>query len=164
MTEQKPLHLSILVGRGAHPQAVMDDLWTRAAALADQNGYQMTGTVVYTHDDGPPVTPTDERVKVVTLAKSPAGRVTSLLSDAAGKPGPVGIAGRLARDNMESRRLAGAVARRKDLRDTLCGSDIVVAADLIADRAVWQLRKRTDADLVHGPIAMLHVLRRMVRF
>ena len=99
MTGQKPLHLSILVGRGAHPQAVMDDLWSRATALADHNGYQMTGTVVYTYDDGPQVTPADERVKVVTLEKSPAGRVISLLADAARKPGPVGIAGRLARDN-----------------------------------------------------------------
>lgn len=161
MTEQKPLNLSILIGRGAHPQAMMDDLWTRAIGIADQNGYRMTGTVVYVHDDGPPIIPIDERLKVVALGKSRAGRVTSLLSDAAGKPGPIGIAGRLARDNMESRRLAAAVARRRDLLDTLCGSDIVVAADLTADRAVWQLRKRTDAELVHGPIAMLHVLRQM---
>lgn len=161
MTEQKPLHLSILIGRSAHPQAVVDDLWTRATGFANENGYRVTGTVVYSYDDGPSVTPVDERVKVVALAKSRTGRVTSLLSNAAGKPGPIGIAGRLARDNMESRRLAAAVARRRDLVDALCGSDIVVAADLTADRAVWQLRKRTDAELVHGPIAMLHVLRQM---
>lgn len=163
MTERKPLRLSILIGRGAHPQAVMDDMWSRAIGVADQNGYRLTGTVVYMHQNGPPVLPGDERIKVVALPKPRAGRVTSLLSEAARRPGPVGIAGRLARDNMESRQLAGAVASGKDLLDTLCGSHIVVAADLIADRSAWQLRKRTDAELVHGPIAMLHALRQIAR-
>lgn len=163
MTKQKPLHLSILIGRGAHPLAVMEDLWSRATDLADQNGCHLTGTVVYKQHDGPPISAVDERLKVVALGKSRAGRVTSLFSEAARRPGPVGIAGRLARDNLESRQLAAAVARRKDLLDTLCGSDIVVAADLIADRSAWQLRKRTDAELVHGPIAMLHVLRQIAR-
>lgn len=163
MTEQKPLRLSILIGRGAHPQAVVDDLWSRATGLADQNGYRLTGTVVYQQHDGPPVRPADERLKVVALPKTRAGRVTSLLSEAARRPGPVGIAGRLVRDNIESRQLAAAVTRGKDLLDTLCGSDIVVAADLIADRSAWQLRKRTDAELVHGPIAMLHALRQIAR-
>jgi hypothetical protein len=66
-------------------------------------------------------------------------------------------------DNLESRSVARAVAGRPNLQETFRRSDIIVAADLTADRSVWQLQKVTEARLVHGPVAMLHVLRQLVR-
>lgn len=160
---QEPLHISILVGRAAHPQAVIDDLWNRAAATAGEAGGVITGTAVYTPDGGSTVRSADERVSVVSLAKPGSSRVFNLVSGATAKSGVLGVAARLLRDNLESRRLARAIAGRADVIRTFCASDVVVAADLTADRAVWQLRNRTGASLVHGPMAMLHALRQAVR-
>jgi hypothetical protein len=75
----------------------------------------------------------------------------------------VGVAGRLLRDNLESRSLARTLSGRVDLQEKFRSSDVVVAADLTADRSVWQLRNSTGAGLVHGPIAMLHALRESLR-
>lgn len=163
MTPDKPLHLSIVVGRSSHPQAVIDDLWKRVVATVDQGASLVTGTAVYASDGGPAVTAHDERLDILPLAKLRSGRFAALLSVAAGKPGPVGVAGRLVRDNVESRRLARTLGRHAELQKIFLASDIVVAADITADRSVWKLRKRTGAELVHGPAAMLHVLRQSVR-
>lgn len=163
MTSAKPLHLSIVVGRSTYPQAVIDDLWKRAVGAVDQEAGEITGTAVYAANGNTTVTICDDRLSVVSLAKPSGGWIVSLASAAAEKPGPVGVAARLLRDNLESRRLARDLAGRADLQETFRCSDIVVAADLTADRSVWQLRKRTEADLVHGPIAMLHALRQMSR-
>ena len=159
----KLLRVGIVVGRSGHPQAVIDDLWRRALGVIDQDGGQVIGTVVYQYDGESTVTVLDDRLSVVALPKASRGRLSSLASTAAGKPGPVGVAGRLLRDNLESRRMARTLAGRPDLQETLCGSDIVVAADLTADRSVWRLRNRTDAQLVHGPSSMLHELRKAAR-
>ncbi|WP_104136324.1 hypothetical protein [Arthrobacter sp. ZGTC131] len=159
MRDGKSLHISILVGRSAHPQAVIDDLWNRAAAAVGDAGGHISGTAVYTHDGETTVTPADDRVSVVALPKPRAGRLTSLVSALASKAGPVGVVARLVRDNLESRRLARTMAGRADLVETFSASDVVVAADITADRSVWQLRNRTAAGLVHGPVAMLHALR-----
>lgn len=161
MTSDKALHLTFVVGRTKHPQSVIDDLWKRASGVLE--AAPVEGTAVYMDDGGSSVTIGDSRLRVVGLEKPRPGRITALLSAAAGKPGPVGIAGRLLMDNLDSRRVARAVAGRSDLQATFCRSDIVVAADLTADRSVWQLQKLTDARLVHGPVAMLHVLRQLVR-
>jgi hypothetical protein len=163
MTGGKSLHISILVGRGAHPQAVIDDLWNRAASAVGESGGRISGTAVYTHDGEPAVTAADDRVNVVALQNPRAGRFATITSALASRPGPVGVVARLLRDNLESRRLARMVAGRADLMDTFRESDVVVAADLTADRSVWQLRNRTAAGLVHGPVAMLHVLRDATR-
>lgn len=163
MTSAKPLHVSIVVGRSSHPQAVIDDLWNRAVGAVGRQASQITGTAVYAHDGDPSVTAGDDRLTVVPLAK-PRGRPLALLaSAAAGKPGPVGVAGRLLRDNLESRSLARTLAGRADLQAQFRSSDVVVAADLTADRSVWHLRNSTGAGLVHGPIAMLHALRESLR-
>ncbi|CAH0143127.1 hypothetical protein SRABI83_00524 [Arthrobacter sp. Bi83] len=162
MKPARPIYLSIVVGRSSHPQAVIDDLWKRAVGAVGHDAGPVTGTAVYTVDGEKTVTVLDDRLSVVALPIAGGGRVSSLVSAAAGKPGPVGVAGRLFRDNLESRRLARSLAGRADLQERLRGSDVVVAADLTADRVVWQLRKRTDAELVHGPIAMLHALRQSV--
>ncbi|MFP3459424.1 hypothetical protein R5O87_01090 [Arthrobacter globiformis] len=159
MTSAKALHVSIVVGRSSHPQAVIDDLWNRAVGAVGQQAGRITGTAVYAHDGGSAVTAGDDRLTVVPLAKPRGGRLGSLVSSAAGKPGPVGVAGRLLRDNFESRGLARTLAGRVDLQEKFRSSDVVVAADLTADRSVWQLRNNTGAGLVHGPVAMLHALR-----
>lgn len=163
MTSAKPLHVSIVVGRTSHPQAVIDDLWRRVEAAVDQRASRVTGTAVYASDGGPAVTVRDDRLDVLPLTKLRGGSFAAVLSHAAGKSGPVGVVGRLIRDNVESRRLAGALDRDAELQKIFQASDIVVAADVTADRSVWKLRKRTEAELVHGPTAMLHALREAVR-
>ncbi|MFE4542133.1 hypothetical protein [Arthrobacter sp. NPDC056727] len=163
MTSAKRLHVSIIVGRSGHPQAVIDDLWKRAVGAIGHQAVQVTGTAVFVSDGGFAVSVPDDRLRVVPLLKQGVSRLDALLAAAAVKPGPVGIAGRLMRDNVESRRLARALARRADLQQAFRDSDVVVAADLTADRSVWQLRNRTAAGLAHGPIAMLHALRETVR-
>lgn len=161
MTSVKALNLTFVVGRTTHPQSVIDDLWNRALGASEATPVE--GTAVYVADGGSRVTTGDNRLSVVALAKPGPGRMTALLSSAARKPGPVGIAGRLLMDNLDSRSVARAVAGRPDLQETFRRSDIIVAADLTADRSVWQLQKLTEARLVHGPVAMLHVLRQLVR-
>jgi hypothetical protein len=162
VTSVKPLHVCIVVGRSAHPQAVIDDLWKRASGAQGESG-QITGTAVYASGGGPSVIVQDDRLSVAPLEKPGGSVFIAPATAAAGKPGPVGVIGRLLRDNFESRRLARTLAGRADLQEAFRGSDIVVAADLIADRAVWQLRNQTDAVLVHGPVAMVHALRQLVR-
>ena len=159
MSNANPLHVSIIVGRSSHAQAVIDDLWNRALGALGERAGQVAGTAVYAHNAHPAVTSGDNRLTLVPLRNPADGPSASLLSAAAGKPGPVGVAGRLIRDNLESRRLARTLAGRDDLQAIFRGSHLVVAADLTADRAVWELRKHTGAALVHGPIAMLHELR-----
>lgn len=161
MTSDTALHLTFVVGRTKHPQSVIDDLWKRALGVVE--AAPVEGTAVYMDDGGSRVTIGDTRLTVVALEKPKPGRITAMLSAAAGKPGPIGIAGRLLMDNLDSRRVARTVAGRSNLQETFRRSDIVVAADLTADRSVWQLQKLTDARLVHGPVAMLHVLRQLVR-
>jgi hypothetical protein len=163
MTNKKCLEISILVGRSEHPQAVIDDLWKRAVGVVDKERWQVMGTAVYVQDGSVTVTSPDDGLSLVPLEAPREELVAKLSSSVSRKPGPAGAAARLAQDNLASRRLAKAVARRKDLVDAFCGSAVVVAADLIADRAVWQLRNQTDAELVHGPVAMLHALRQVVR-
>lgn len=163
MTNKKCLEISVLVGRSAHPQAVIDDLWKRAVSVVDQERWQVTGTAVYVQDGSVTATSPDEGLSLVPLQAPREGLIAKLSSSVSSKPGPVGAAARLAQDNLASRRLAKAVANRKDLVDAFCGSAVVVAADLIADRAVWQLRSQTTAELVHGPVAMLHGLRQIAR-
>jgi hypothetical protein len=163
VTSAKPLHVSIVVGRSGHTQAVIDDLWNRAVGAVGPQAGQMTGTAVYVHDGKPSVTARDDRLTVVPLAKPRGSRFALLVSAAAGKPGPLGMAGRLLRDNFESRGLARALAGHSGLQEKFRTSDVVVAADLTADRSVWALRSQTPASLVHGPIAMLHALRETLR-
>lgn len=163
MTSTTPLHLCIVVGRSSHPQAVIEDLWKRAVEAMGQFGAELTGTAVYESEGGPEVSLPDQRLSIVALTKLQGGRVDSLMSAAAGQQGPVGIAGRLLRDNIESRRLARVLAGRADLQEKFRRSSVVVAADLTADRSVWQLRNHTSAELAHGPSAMLHALRQSAR-
>jgi hypothetical protein len=161
VNEPKLLDVSILIGRSTHAQAVIDDLWLRASNHVTQDGRRLSGTVVYVDDGRSEVTASGAGLNVIALKVSRGGLCAQIWSALAEKGGPAGAAGRLVRDNLASRRLAKAIGQWPDIAATLCNSDIVVAADLIADRSVWRLRKRTPAHLVHGPIAMVHVLRQL---
>jgi tartrate dehydratase beta subunit/fumarate hydratase class I family protein len=154
------LRLGIVVGRSPHPQATLDDLWGRAVESMKPREAQLSGTALFVADGGPaPVSPSP-RLELVPLAPAGSERLDAFIGALARKGGPLGVAGRLARDNRESRLLARSIAGRAELQSVLVDADVVVAADVSANRAVWELRRRTSASLVRGPIAMMHVLRR----
>ncbi|WP_144671006.1 hypothetical protein [Arthrobacter sp. U41] len=155
------LRLGIVVGRSPHPQATLDNLWSRALESVEPTERQLSVTAAYVAGAGPAVVRSAPGLELVPLVPAGPGRLESVLSALSRKGGPLGIAGRLARDNWESRQLAKAVARSAGLQTALLAADVVVAADVAANRAVWQLRCRTAAPLVHGPIAMMHALRRI---
>jgi len=163
MSHPKPLTICILLGAGNHTQAVIDDLWHRAVGTVDPAEWALTGTAAYLRQDGVALATPSPDLQLVAFEGTPPSRLDTALAAAAAKAGPVGIIGRLLRDNLRSRRLARAFAQRKGLVDTFAGSAVVVSGDVSADRAVWQLRNRTQAGLVHGPVAMVHTLRTLAR-
>ncbi|MDO5751479.1 hypothetical protein, partial [Arthrobacter sp.] len=75
----------------------------------------------------------------------------------------MGILARLLRYNVDSRRIARAFEADKILRAEVCGVDIIVAADPEADRALWNMRRKTGAQLLHGPFAMTNALAALAR-
>lgn len=156
----RTLEIAFVVGRGTHPQAVIDDLWNRAKGAVDQAEWRVIGTAAYVGVDVPVVTPTGEGLQVLALGGTSGGRIAQMCAILARKPGPLGVAGRLLRDNLESRRLARAVSRSKHLAEVFRRCTVVVSADLAANRTVWALRHRTNAALVHGPMAMQHAIRK----
>lgn len=163
MTATGTVRVAIVLGRNAHPQATLDDLWARARDAVEPAGLQLSGTALVLAGAGS--LPTGGgTLQVLPVPPATPGRlgaaVGNAVDTAARKGGPLGIAGRLVRDNLESRRLSRSVARRGELQAALLGADVVVAADVAANRAVWRLRRRTAAPLVHGPVAMMHALRR----
>lgn len=156
--DAKPLNISIVAGRVSHPEAVFDDLASRAQDAVDPAEWQVCLTIVHV-DDGSSVRERDvPGAKMVPLAAAGNGPVAPLFQTIAGKPGLVGVLGRLVRDNLESRTVAKSVVRRNDLLGVFQSSAVVVSADPSADRLVWGLRRKTGAHLVHGPIAMLHAI------
>ena len=156
------LRLGIVVGRSPNPQATLNDLWRRAEDAVAATGTRLSGEALVVAGPGStPVSPA-AGLDVVALPPSAPGRLDGVIAAVAGKGGPLGIAGRLVRDNRESRQLARSVAARAELQAALLTADVVVAADVSANRTVWQLRRRTAAPLVHGPIAMMHALREKV--
>ncbi|WP_170133061.1 hypothetical protein [Arthrobacter livingstonensis] len=158
MSAPHQLRVGILVGQVSHPQAVIDDLWHRATGAAPA-GWQVQVEVVHVGTRPDSAQPAGGVQGIVQLQPPTPFRGSARLSALAGGQGPAGVVGRLVRDNLESRRVAVTLARRKDLVASLRGSAVVVAADPSADRAVWQLRKLTGAHLVHGPAAMVHAIK-----
>lgn len=159
MNQAKPLHISILVGRTGHPQAVIDDLWSRATRAADPAAWQVTGTAVQLCEDPAEPPRPVEGMQVVQIIAGDNMRLGAVLDALATRSGPIGMVGRLVRENVKSRQVARTLARHRDLLATFETSDVVVSADASADRAIWRLRKRTGAQLVHGPSAMVHAIR-----
>lgn len=159
MTRTKRLNVSIVVGQLSHAQAVIDDLVQRATG-ADVSAAWTVNVSVFQLDSGPrDGRQAGDQPQIVGIQPENPFWGLSRIGRLAGVPGPVGVVGRLVRDNLESRRVATAVFRRPDVLASLRGSAVVVAADPSANRAVWQLRRLTGAHLVHGPAAMLHAIR-----
>jgi hypothetical protein len=163
MTTKKSMRIGILVNAGQHNQAVIDDLWGRALSCLDPLEWDVRGTAAYIGAPGELFVEPGSPLDLVPVEQTVAGRPARIVASLAAKPGPVGVVGRLLRDNLRSRGVARAVAQRKDVLAALAASDVVVSGDVSGDRAVWQLRKRTRAGLVHGPVAMVHAIRTLTR-
>ncbi|RAN79308.1 hypothetical protein B5P43_15460 [Bacillus sp. SRB_336] len=157
------LRLGIMVGNVAHPQTVIDGLWTQATGALGTPGPQLVAVAVYVDDGGPGVVLPRPGLSVVALDLKPAGRLAGGTVLLAARKGAIGVAGRLLRDNLQSRRVARALAAHAQARRALSDADVVVSSDPAADRAVWLLRKRSQAQLMHGPVAMMHALRQLQR-
>lgn len=154
----KPIQLALLLGPSERPDMAIDELWRRAqSALADHD-VPVHCVAAYARSPRSEGTVRHGDVDVVELAVGAPGKLGALVDSLAAKPGPLGIAGRLAKYNLASRRIARALNANRQLADTVCRADIVVSADPEADRAVWMLRRRTNARLLHGPFAMANAL------
>lgn len=156
------LHVAMLVGGKERADLSIEDLW-RAARAAVPTHVELTGTAVYVAQPGAAVLAGLAGLDVLPLEialEGPAGRIAGTL---AAKTGPVGVIGRLASHNLSSQRVARALAKNKALTSVFCTADMVVSADPLADWAVWSLRKKTPAPLIHGPFAMANALSEMVR-
>ncbi len=154
------LKLGILVAQGAHREAVIEDLRSRAESAARAEGKELVALAVCL--DSPGLRDAVDGLELVVVPDA-GGPLAPVLARLAGLPGPAGVAGRLVRDNAASRAFARQVRKRGQLVRALAACDVIVAADLTADRAVWSLRRRTRAWLVHGPMTMLHAIRRIAR-
>lgn len=158
-----PIQLTILLGKTHRADVAIEDFWQRAQSAVAGSGVPLqclaiqavavSGSEELAHDN----------VKIVQLAVSVGGRSLRLANRWAAKSGPMGVAGRLAQYNLASRSVARALAGDRELTKSICGSDVIVAADPEADRAVWKLRKRTSAQLMHGPFAMANALTTIAR-
>lgn len=163
MSPQNTLHISFVVSAAEHNKAVIEDLWTRAAAAVDKTEWEVSGTAICVGLSGVLPAVPGRKLGLITMDGLRSARLEQIGVSLATRPGPAGIAGRLLRDNLQSRSMARAVAVRKDVLAALTAADIVVSGGDVCDRAVWQLRKRTQAGLVHGPVAMVHAIRALTR-
>lgn|GEM_PF-5275678 len=154
------LKLGILVAQGPHREAVIHDLRSRAESAARAEGKGLVTLAVCVESPG--LRDTLDGLELVTVPDV-QGPLAPALARVAGLPGPAGIAGRLLRDNIASRGFARRVLSREQVVRALTACDVIVAADLTADRVVWSLRRRTRAWLVHGPMTMLHAIRQLAR-
>ncbi|MDF9277374.1 glycosyltransferase [Arthrobacter sp. EH-1B-1] len=96
----------------------------------------------------------DSSVALPVVSLSPSAQ--AVLKPIISAPGLVGIMGRLIERGLLARRFARAVLRNGEVQASIESSDIVVAGDEIAIRAVWKLRTRSNAQLVYGPAALIH--------
>ncbi|WP_434993721.1 glycosyltransferase [Arthrobacter sp. Ld5] len=142
--------VKVLVVMDEGSKEVLDDLRARAATI---DGVTLSLTAFAA--DG--IRMGGEGHDLLLARPGQAERQAQRLASARG---PAGVAGRLLRDNLRSRRLARSVLKDSLFMSELPTADVVLAADAGATRAVWQLRSRTGADLVRGTLALAHVLRR----
>lgn len=154
----EPINLAILLGRSERPDMAIDELWRRAQSAVAEYGVPIRCVAVYPHPPHETARPNIRDVDVVELKVAALGRIGKLMSSLAVKPGLLGIVGRLAKYNLASRRVARALEADRRLIDIFCRADVIVSADPEADRAVWLLRQRTNARLMHGPFAMANAL------
>ena len=157
----RKLHVALVVTSGGRPDLAIDSLW-RAAQAAVPGDTELSGTAVFA---SPSATPAETKGSLTVRAlKVPAGgRASSAAAALAAKGGPAGVVGRLLEYNLASHRVVRALRKDKALTAALCSADIVVSADPQADWAVWTLRNKTAAPLIHGPFAMANALSGMAR-
>lgn len=155
---KETIQLAILLGRGERADMAIDELWRSAQAAVAEYDVPVLCVAGYAQLAHETETLSHANVEVVGLKVPAAGRLGALVDSVASKPGPLGIIGRLAKYNLASRRVARALKADGMLTKLFCNADVIVAADPEADRAVWGLRGKTDARLMHGPFAMANAL------
>jgi hypothetical protein len=136
----------------------IDELWRRAQAAVAEHEVPVRCVAGYARLPQAANTVRHSAVDVVALNLGASGRFGVLVDSLAARPGPWGIAGRLAKHNRASRRVARALKNDHQLMSIFCQADVIVSADPEADRAVWMLRRRTNARLMHGPFAMANAI------
>ncbi len=157
----KTLHVAFVIGNEDRPELAIASLW-RSARSAVPEGIELSGTAVFAVSNDVPVESQDG-LTIRALQIPAGGRSAGAVAALGAQAGPLGVAGRLLEYNVSSHRLVRALRRDKVLMPALCAADIVVSADPHADWAVWALRKKTAAPLVHGPYAMANALSEMAR-
>lgn len=158
----KAIHLAILVAGMDRADLAIEDFW-RTAQAAVPVDVQLTCTAAHAALPGDVTVGSQPDLDVMRLAVPEHGPAARAMASLAQKNGPVGVIGRLGEHNVSSHRIARALAANAALTQTLCAADIVVSADPQADWAVWKLRNKTGAPLIHGPFAMANALSRMAR-
>jgi hypothetical protein len=141
--------VKVLVIMNEGSTEVLEDLRARTSSI----GGIAVSLVAFVADGDQPI---NEAHVLPAPHIGPAERLTQRL---AAVHGPAGVMGRLLRDNLHSRRLVRSVLNDRLFMAELLAADVVMAADSVATRAVWQLKSRTQADLVRGAVALVHVLR-----
>lgn len=154
----KVIQLSIVLGRTHRPDIAIADFWQRARSAVEGLAVSIDCTAIYVADSDRGEEISHDGLKVVRLDISDNGRLSNFADRSVTKAGPLGVLARLAAYNLASRAVAHAVAADAELATAICTSDVIVAADPEADRAIWKLRRRTDAKLLHGPFAMANAL------
>lgn len=158
MKETETIQLAILLGRSERPDMAIDELWRRAQSAVAEHDVRVHCVAAYARLPQAADTVSHGEIDVVGLEVAAPGRFGIVVDSLAAKPGPLGIAGRLAKYNLASRRIARALKTDSQLTGVFRQADVIVAADPEADRAVWMLRRRTSARLMHGPFAMANAL------
>ncbi|MBP2413764.1 hypothetical protein JOF48_002563 [Arthrobacter stackebrandtii] len=158
----KAIHLAILVADMDRADLAIEDFW-RTARSAVPSDVQLSCTAVHAAIPGDSAIAGHPALKIVPLTVPDHGPAARTFTSIARGKGPVGVIGRLGAYNISAHRIARALARNRALTETLCAADIVVSADPHADWAVWNLRNKTAAPLIHGPFAMANALSEMAR-
>lgn len=158
----KKIKLAILVANKERADLAIDDLW-RTARSAVPVEVQLTGKAVYVAMPAGSVPSGDAFPDMELLALPDEGPLLRLVGQLAAKGGAPGVLGRLIQHNLLSHRVARALTKDKKLTEEFCAADMVVSADPLADWALWSLRKKTSAPLIHGPFAMANALTEMAR-
>lgn len=156
------IRVAMLVAGRDGADLAIGDLWRTAQSAVPEN-VQLTGTALYATATGQAALANLQDLDVRALEVPSGGPVTRSVAALAAKPGPMGVIARLVNYNLASHRIARALAKDTALAAIFAAADIIVSADPEADWAVWNLRKKTAAPLIHGPFAMANVLSEMAR-
>lgn len=155
---KESIQLAILLGRGERADMAIDDLWRSAATAVAEYDVPVLCVAGYAQLPHDLKALSHTHVEVVGLKIPATGRLGAVVDSLASKQGALGILGRLGKYNLASRRVTRALKADNRLTELFCNADVIVAADPEADRAVWGLRGKTNARLMHGPFAMANAL------